>query len=61
MTDPQGTKTFVALPKTAGYWLIPGSAPYGEVRYCMPRRPAWFHRVMMRALLGWVWRDGEGH
>ena len=59
MTDENTRIAGITPPKTAGYWVLPGSVSYGEVRYCMPRRPVWLHRVMMRTLLGWVWRDSE--
>ena len=30
-----------------------------KLSFCVHRKPAWFHRVMMRLLLGWRWTDEE--
>ena len=49
--------TITQPPPKVGYWLMPGSAPSGEVRWMMPKKPNWFHRTFMRLLLGWEWRD----
>ena len=44
-----------APPPVVGYWEIGG--PMG-LRVGMSRRPIWLHRVAVRAVLGFVWKDG---
>lgn len=44
----------LSAPKTVGYYEIGGN--YG-LRVMLCQRPIWLHRVMMKACLGWVWRD----
>lgn len=44
--------TFDARPPPAGHWLIGGS-----FRVYLERPPAWLHRMVTRALLGWTWHD----
>ena len=34
--------------------MLPG------VAFRTPNKPAWFHRIMLRLLLGWKWTDRAG-
>lgn len=38
-------------PAVGAYWIGDG------IGFHMLTRPSWFHRLMMRLLLGWVWKD----
>ena len=44
-------------PPPVGYWELPGSTPQFGTRFSAIKKPNWFHRTMMRVLLGWTWRD----
>ena len=48
---------FYKPPPYVGYWVFPGSAKGYETKFSMTGKPNWFHRMMMKWLLGWVWED----
>ena len=51
------TPTLQGTPRMAGaYWI--GGVSRG-VGFCLERRPLWLHRVTMRAVFGWEWRDAD--
>lgn len=43
-------------PSVGAYWL--GGYRIGFA-FHLSRRPAWFHRTMMRWGFGWEWHDAE--
>lgn len=44
-------------PPAAGWWVFPGSIPGCETKFAVPSKPSWYHRTMMRLLLGMKWED----
>ena len=36
-----------------------GGYHIGLVEFCMSQKPIWFHRVMVRLVLGWEWKDSD--
>jgi hypothetical protein len=42
------------IPKHAGMYCLGG-----EIGFCIcfKTKPNWFHRTMMKACLGWEWKD----
>lgn len=47
--------TFTTPPPVVGtYWI--GGVSVG-VGFTLSRRPRWLHRVAMRYVFGWEWRD----
>ena len=49
--------SFYAPPPVVGYWVLPGSKKGSETKFQMTSKPKWFHRLMMKWILGWVWED----
>jgi hypothetical protein len=49
---------FMKQQKHAGCWVMPGSGSRG-VFFHMPDRPNWWHRLWMRAILGFKWEDAK--
>ena len=49
--------SFYAPPPVVGYWVFPGSKKGSETKFQMAGKPKWFHRLMMKWILGWVWED----
>lgn len=47
----------IQMPKYVGLWRLPGSTAACRVEFASPTKPNWFHRFMMKTLLGWEWRD----
>lgn len=41
-------------PMAGAYWI--GGVQVG-VGFCLTTRPRWLHRMAMRAVFGWEWRD----
>jgi len=48
---------FYKPPACVGYWVFPGSKKGYETKFSMTGKPNWFHRLMMKWLMGWVWED----
>ena len=34
-----------------------GGYHIGLIEFCMTVKPSWFHRYMVRLVLGWEWKD----
>ncbi|HZO54902.1 MAG TPA: hypothetical protein VFB63_19500 [Bryobacteraceae bacterium] len=56
MSEPEPLK-FAEFAKPAGaYWI--GGVHVG-LGVQMPKRPHWLHRLAMRWVFGWEWRDAD--
>lgn len=44
------TLSGINIPRDAGYWKVSGN-----LHFCVEEKPSWFHRKMMKLLLGWEW------
>ena len=49
----------ITTPKTAGWWLLPGSGTGFGIKFGATKKPNWFHRKMMLCLLGFKWEDEQ--
>lgn len=55
VNEPGAAFEFHGPPPVAGaYWL--GGVNVG-VGFTLAKRPRWLHRVAMRYVFGWEWRD----
>lgn len=52
------TITIVGYIKHAGSYRMGGNGP-GCFCIGLRSKPCWFHRLMVRVLLGWVWEDAK--
>ncbi len=44
-------------PKYAGYWDVYPPDDFHHFRIFLVKRPNFFHRLMNKLLIGWVWND----
>lgn len=59
-TDSPAMKLHIfSQPKPVGGWIMPGGTGTWVTKFMAYKKPNWLHRTMMRALLGWKWKDGE--
>lgn len=47
--------TYTPLP--IGYWIFPGSQKPPNTKIAAYSKPNWFHRIMMKLILGFHWED----
>lgn len=47
----------VSPKEPAGAYWMGGLAGVGSLGFMLARRPSWWHRKMVRLVLGWEWRD----
>ena len=59
MTDSTDDKFLFAPVNPVGYYDITPTLPVasGKTLLYMKRKPNWYHRQMVRILLGWKWSD----
>lgn len=48
---PPGGFHFSDWPKTQGFYVM------GNMHFGLTTKPSRFHRLMVRLILGWKWRD----
>lgn len=46
-----------APPPVVGYWVLPCSDTAYKTMFAAYSKPNWFHRKMMKLLIGWTWED----
>ena len=44
-------------PKVVGYWILNGNVDNHWIAFSCYKKPCWFHRTMMRLLLGFDYRE----
>jgi hypothetical protein len=50
--EPKDAMELYYQPDEAGAYVLGGS-----LHFHVKDRPNWFHQMMTRVLLGWVWKD----
>jgi hypothetical protein len=52
--ETEGIHNLQMPPPSVGEYQI-----LGHLSFHFPKKPNWFHRMMTRLLLGWVWIDHD--
>ena len=51
------SEDYVVATSTLHPPIYVGGYDIGGVRFMLTRRPSWWHRLMVRLVLGWEWHD----
>lgn len=48
------------VPEVIGLlWIVPKRNNMGGIAFGVRNKPNWFHRLMMKLILGWEYTEGE--